>query len=99
MAELLALPNIIVVTNAIPLQNLLAGQSASIFRVFGRPDDVHRLEEFGIRRGTRIEMFRPGNPCILRVAGNKLCLRSDDLLGVLVEPIAVMLRPVPGGKI
>ena len=31
-------------------------------------------------------MFRPGNPCIIRMAGNKVCLRSDDLLQVLVEP-------------
>jgi hypothetical protein len=33
-------------------------------------------------------MFRSGNPCILRLAGNKICLRSDDLLHVLVEPMA-----------
>jgi ferrous iron transport protein A len=77
-----------VVTNAISLQNLPAGHSASILRILGRPDDVHRLEEFGIRRGTRVEMFRAGNPCILRIAGNKFCLRSDELLSVLVEPIA-----------
>jgi Fe2+ transport system protein FeoA len=88
-----------VVTNAIPLQNLPAGQAASIFRVLGRPDDVHRLEEFGIRRGTRVEMFRAGNPCILRIAGNKFCLRSDELLNVMVEPISALLRPIPGNKI
>jgi hypothetical protein len=23
-------------------------------------------------------MFRPGSPCIVRLAGNKLCLRPDD---------------------
>ena len=33
-------------------------------------------------------MFRSGNPCILRLAGNKICLRSDELLSVMVEPIA-----------
>ena len=33
-------------------------------------------------------MFRPGNPCILRVGGNKICLRSDELLSVMVEPAA-----------
>ena len=77
------------VTNAIPLQSLPAGQSADIFRILGKPDDVHRLEEFGIRCGTRIEMFRAGNPCILRIAGNKFCPRADEMLRVLVEPITL----------
>ncbi len=31
-------------------------------------------------------MFRPGNPCIIRMAGSKVCLRSDELLEVFVEP-------------
>jgi ferrous iron transport protein A len=84
-----------VVTNAIPLQNLPAGHSASILRILGHPDDVHRLEEFGIRCGTRIEMFRAGAPCILRIAGNKFCLRADQLVNVLVEPIAAHLHPRP----
>ena len=57
-------------------------------RSSGHPDHVHRLEEFGLRGGTKIEMFRPGNPCIIRLAGNKVCLRADDLLSVLVEPTA-----------
>lgn len=87
------------VTKAIPLQNLPAGHSASILRILGHPDDVHRLEEFGIRCGTRIEMFRAGAPCILRIAGNKFCLRADELVKVLVEPIAAHLRPRPEKKI
>jgi ferrous iron transport protein A len=88
-----------VVTNAIPLQSLPAGQSASILRILGHPDDVHRLEEFGIRRGTRVEMFRAGTPCILRIAGNKFCLRADDLVHVFVEPIEAMLRPRPAKNV
>jgi ferrous iron transport protein A len=75
------------VTNAIPLQSLPAGEAAAVFRILGKSDDVHRLEEFGIRRGTRVEMFRAGNPCILRIAGNKFCLRADEMLRVMVEPI------------
>ena len=31
-------------------------------------------------------MFRPGNPCIIRVAGNKICLRADELLKIFVVP-------------
>jgi len=82
-----------VVKNAIPLQNLPVGHSASILHILGRPDDVHRLEEFGIRSGARIEMFRAGTPCILRIAGNKFCLRADEMVHVLVEPITGVLRP------
>ena len=71
---------------AIPLKHLPAGHRARISRISGHPDHVHRLEEFGLRGGTKIEMFRPGNPCIIRLAGNKVCLRADDTLHVLVEP-------------
>lgn len=72
----------------IPLDRLPAGRCAHIVDILGQPDHVHRLKEFGLRGGTKIEMFRPGNPCIIRLAGNKICLRSDDRLNVLVEPTA-----------
>jgi len=71
---------------AIPLQCLRTGQSAQVSRLVGQPDQVHQLQEFGLRNGTRLRMFRPGNPCILRLAGQKVCLRLDDLLSVLVHP-------------
>jgi Fe2+ transport system protein FeoA len=75
---------------AVPLSSLIAGQSARICKVLGQPDHVHRLEEFGLRDGTKIQMFRQGNPCIIRLGGNKVCIRSDDLLSVLVEPTKVV---------
>ena len=74
------------VDGVIPLSLLPQGRSAYVNRVSGRADHVHRLEEFGLRGGAKIEMFRPGNPCIIRMAGNKVCLRWDDLLQVLVKP-------------
>lgn len=78
---------IVVVKKTISLHLLPAGQAAFIRRIQGNPDHIHRLEEIGLRGGLRIEMFRPGNPCIIRLAGNKICLRADDMLHVLVEPI------------
>ncbi|MGA2033997.1 MAG: ferrous iron transport protein A [Thermoguttaceae bacterium] len=77
---------------SIPLRDLQAGQTAQISRILGPADDVHRLEEFGVRGGAWIEMFRPGNPCIIRMAGNKLCIRADELLRVFVTPCP----PLPG---
>ena len=70
----------------IPLNLLRRGQSADVGRIDGQPDHVHRLGELGFRGGSRVEMFRPGNPCILRIAGNKVCIRSDHLLRVFVRP-------------
>jgi ferrous iron transport protein A len=71
---------------AIPLCRLSAGRRAKIVGILGQSEHVHRLEEFGLRGGTEIEMFRPGNPCVIRLAGNKVCLRSDDRLNIMVEP-------------
>ena len=71
----------------IPLQQLRTGQAARISRISGPADHVHRLEEFGLRGGTRIEMFRRGNPCIIRMAGNKICFRAEVGLSVSVVPI------------
>jgi Fe2+ transport system protein FeoA len=75
-------------SKTIPLQRLPAGHFAHIVEIVGHSDHVHRLREFGLSSGTKIEMFRAGNPCIIRLAGNKVCLRADDRLNVLVEPSA-----------
>jgi ferrous iron transport protein A len=72
----------------VPLSSLRSGQSACIRSILGRREHVHRLNEFGLRNGTEIEVFRAGSPCILRLEGNKFCLRADELLNVLVEPLA-----------
>ena len=77
------------IDHAIPVHQLLPGQSAVVCGIAGDPQRAHRLEELGLLCGTRVEMFRPGNPCILRVAGGKFCLRCDGELQILVEPIGL----------
>lgn len=67
---------------------LRAGQQARVHSVLGEQDQVHRLNEFGLYYGSLVEMYRPGTPCIIRLAGNKVCLRADERLDVLVEPMA-----------
>ncbi len=69
----------------LPLQRLAAGREARIAKVAGSAEHVRRLAEFGLRDGAEIEMFRPGNPCIIRLGGCKVCLRADDALRVMVE--------------
>jgi len=68
------------------LGRLKRGETAVVRRITGRAEDVHRLEEFGLCHGTTVEMFRPGNPCILRLAGGKVCLRASHALEILVAP-------------
>ena len=79
-------PVVATVDDLIPLSLLAAGQRAQVSAIAGLPDQVQRLEEMGLRGGSEVEMLQPGSPCIVRVGGQKLCFRSDDLLSVLVRP-------------
>jgi Fe2+ transport system protein FeoA len=72
----------------VPLGRLRPGESGVVRRIMGRAEDVHRLEEFGLRDGTLVEMFRPGNPCILRCVGGKVCLRVAGSLEIFVAPLS-----------
>jgi ferrous iron transport protein A len=78
-------PGRLAVNDIIPLTLLPDGQSANVSQVTGRPDQVHRLEELGLRGGAMVEMVQSGSPCIVRLSGHKLCFRADDLLRVLVR--------------
>jgi ferrous iron transport protein A len=73
----------------IPLELLPAGQAASVGQLIGETSDVHRLQELGLRGGADIEMVQSGSPCIVRLAGQKLCFRADDLLRIWVRPGAI----------
>jgi Fe2+ transport system protein FeoA len=73
------------VHDLIPLSLLAPGQVAHVSQVSGCPEEVHRLEELGLRGGAAIEMVQRGSPCIVRLAGQKLCFRADELLHVLVR--------------
>ena len=69
----------------LPLAALRPGQLAVVRHVTGPTEQVRRLEELGLRAGTRVEMVRGGSPCIVRIGQHKLCLRNGELLSVLVE--------------
>ena len=68
-----------------PLHLLSPGQQASVGQVLGNPDQVQRMRELGLRDGVTVEMVQAGSPCIVRLSGQKLCFRADDLLHVLVR--------------
>jgi ferrous iron transport protein A len=72
--------------DSIPITALRRGEVAEIAQLVGAPEHIRRLEELGLRGGTRLEMVRAGSPCIIRIAGTTLCVRDDELLRVLVKP-------------
>lgn len=74
--------------DSISLDKLRPGECASIALLIGCPDDIHRLREFGFYEGCAVEMFRSGDPCIVRLEGNMVCLRGGDRIQVLVRPHA-----------
>ncbi len=57
-----------------------------VAELLGAPEQVHRLQEMGLRLGTQVHMVKPGSPCIVRLLGHKLCFRADEMLHVLVLP-------------
>lgn len=73
-------------SDLIPLRMLQPGQSARIGQIMGDPQQVHRLEELGLRQGTQVQMVQAGSPCIIQLAGHKLCFRQNEALNVFVQP-------------
>ncbi len=70
--------------DAIPMDHLENGQSAEILQLRGRPEQVHRLEELGFRRGNTVRMVQTGRPCIVQLAESKMCFRRCDHCNILV---------------
>jgi ferrous iron transport protein A len=71
--------------NLVPLHLLACGERARIDQVLGCPDQVHRLQELGMRIGTAVEMVQSGTPCIVKLDGNRLAFRDNEVLSVLVR--------------
>ena len=81
-----------------PLHFLAAGQKARIGQVLGGPEEVHRLEEMGVRQGAAIEVLQPGNTCIIRLEGQRLCFRGDEQFHILAAIDLPHPEPVPPPK-
>ncbi len=68
----------------IPIVALPPGEVAQVRQIVGRPEQVRRMEELGVRSGVMLEMVQGGRPCIVRVGTAKLCLREGEMCSVLV---------------
>jgi ferrous iron transport protein A len=69
----------------IPLHLLREGKHAEVAEIVGVPEQVQRVQEMGFRQGVELEMVRHGSPCIVRIGGQSLCLRGNEMLNVLVR--------------
>jgi ferrous iron transport protein A len=72
-------------TKLVPLSLLRAGEKGRIGGVYGDGALVHRLREMGLHDGAMVHMVRPGSPCIIRLKGQSLGFRMDDVAHVLVQ--------------
>jgi len=69
----------------VPLDLMRAGEQGRICDLEGSAAFVHRLKEMGLREGARVEMVRPGSPCILTIDHQRFSVRLDESATVLVE--------------
>lgn len=74
----------------LPLESLRPGEWAEVCDVAGDPGCVRRLAELGLSAGSRLQMLRGGSPCLIRVGGGRLSLRSDHAMQVIVRPVACL---------
>ena len=72
----------------VPLEYMDQGEWGEIEEVTGATSWTHRMAELGVKAGSRIQMIRPGSPCLFHVNGSRLSLRSEARHQVLVRPLA-----------
>ena len=74
-----------VASQILPLELLDANDHGVVVDVDGRPDLVVRLEEMGLHAGVRVQMIRPGSPCIVEINHQRFSIRIEDSVTVLVD--------------
>jgi Fe2+ transport system protein FeoA len=70
-----------------PLDMLRAGEWGQVEEVTGQPGWVGRLAELGVRPGSCLQVVQPGSPCLLNIAGCKICLRPGECSQILVRQV------------
>ncbi len=71
---------------AVKLEDLRAGDCASVLSLVGNGQDIARLSAMGIRGGARLQLLREGTPCIIGLDDSRLCLRPNKDLQIMVRP-------------
>lgn len=67
------------------LMALGAGESATVFGIVGNQLAAKRLADMGFVRGSRLEMVRPGAPCIVRIDGTCVGLGAAHQASIMLS--------------
>ena len=73
------------------LDRIVCGRNTSVVQVgwVQIKQRIRGIFSFDDRNGIIVEMVQPGSPCIVKLMGNKLCIRDANLHQVLVRTGAV----------
>lgn len=66
------------------LLGLRTGESSTIVGVTAAQTSAKRLADMGFVSGARIEMIRPGNPCLVRIGGTCVGLGTANQGCILI---------------
>jgi ferrous iron transport protein A len=69
----------------LPLELLTVGQRGRICELSGEHEFVNRLREMGLRQDVEIRMVQPGSPCIVAMGDQRLSIRTEENVMILVE--------------
>jgi len=70
----------------LPIEFLPCDSEGTIVEMCGRPCQVQRLEELGIRQGCNVRMVCRGEPCLICIEGRRISLRLGDSADIFVVP-------------
>jgi len=68
------------------LRELRSGEVAFVERVQANEASAKRLADMGFIHGARLEMLRPGRPCIIRVEDTYVGLGEPFQRSILIGP-------------
>jgi len=60
-------------------------ESGVISEMVGCEQQIHRLKELGLFEGVRITIVKCGEPCLIAIQDQRLSLRLDPSLIILVD--------------
>ncbi len=69
----------------VPLKLVQPGVEAEVCQICGEQSQVRRLQEMGICQGCKLKVVCQGSPCIIKVAGSRICFRENELTNILVR--------------
>ena len=65
------------------LADLSTLKEGQVVRIISVPNQ--RLQEMGVREGIKVEIFRAGNPLILKINSMKIVVGRSNILGEVIN--------------